>query len=106
MVAKQHRPVERETSTYDEVLARVLDRGIVIDVDLRISVAGLSLVGVDARYVVASIDTYQERGQELSGIGAPPSWLFPHELQSSPHEREDVDLPHRFQGLGEDVDPH
>jgi hypothetical protein len=41
-----------------EVLDRVLDRGIVIDAWLRVSVAGLALVDVDARIVVASIRTY------------------------------------------------
>jgi len=41
-----------------EVLDRVLDRGIVIDVWLRVSLAGLQLVDVDARVVVASIKTY------------------------------------------------
>jgi hypothetical protein len=41
-----------------EVLDRVLDRGIVIDAWLRVSVAGIALVDVDARVVVASIDTY------------------------------------------------
>src|SRR5919204_3244504 len=41
-----------------EVLDRVLDRGIVIDVWLRVSLAGLQLVDVDARIVVASIKTY------------------------------------------------
>jgi gas vesicle structural protein len=41
-----------------EVLDRVLDRGIVIDAWLRVSVAGIALIDVDARIVVAAIDTY------------------------------------------------
>jgi hypothetical protein len=40
-----------------EALDRMLDRGIVIDAWPRVSVAGLTLIDVDARVVVASIDT-------------------------------------------------
>lgn len=41
-----------------DVLDRVLDKGIVIDAAVRVSVAGIELLGVDARVVVASIETY------------------------------------------------
>jgi ketosteroid isomerase-like protein len=41
-----------------EVLDRVLDKGIVIDAWLRVSLAGIDLIRVDARVVVASIETY------------------------------------------------
>jgi hypothetical protein len=41
-----------------DLLDRVLDKGIVIDAWLRVAVAGIDLVTVEARVVVASIDTY------------------------------------------------
>ena len=41
-----------------EVLDRVLDKGIVIDAWLRVALAGIDLLHVDARVVVASIETY------------------------------------------------
>ena len=41
-----------------DVLDRVLDKGIVIDAWVRISLVGIDLITVDARVVVASIDTY------------------------------------------------
>jgi hypothetical protein len=41
-----------------DVLDRVLDKGIVIDAAVRVSVVGIELLGVDARVVVASIETY------------------------------------------------
>jgi gas vesicle structural protein len=53
-------PVERApggTSLID-VLDRVLDKGIIIDAWVRISLVGIDLVTVEARVVVASIDTY------------------------------------------------
>src|SRR2546425_3710637 len=52
-----------------EVLDRVLDRGIVIDAWLRVSVAGLALVDVDARVVVASIRTYVRDGDAIAAHG-------------------------------------
>jgi hypothetical protein len=53
-------PVERAaggTSLID-VLDRVLDKGIVIDAWVRVSLVGIDLITVEARIVVASIDTY------------------------------------------------
>jgi gas vesicle structural protein len=49
-----------------EVLDRVLDRGIVIDAWVRVSVAGIALIDVDARIVVASIDTYVRRADAIA----------------------------------------
>lgn len=51
------KPMAAEASLID-VLDRVLDKGIVIDAWMRVSVAGLDLVQVKARVVVASIKTY------------------------------------------------
>jgi hypothetical protein len=53
-------PVERApggTSLID-VLDRILDKGIIIDAWIRVSLVGIDLVTVEARVVVASIDTY------------------------------------------------
>ncbi|HXG64247.1 MAG TPA: gas vesicle structural protein GvpA [Blastocatellia bacterium] len=41
-----------------DVLDRVLDKGIVVDAWVRISLVGIDLITVEARIVVASIDTY------------------------------------------------
>jgi len=41
-----------------DVLDRVLDKGIVIDAWVRLSLVGLDLVTIDARVVVAAIETY------------------------------------------------
>jgi hypothetical protein len=55
---------EPRTSVAD-VLDRVLDRGIVIDAWVRVAVAGIALIDVDARIVVASIDTYVEQAAAI-----------------------------------------
>ena len=41
-----------------DVLDRILDKGIVVDAWVRISLVGIDLITVEARVVVASIDTY------------------------------------------------
>src|SRR5438093_8277578 len=53
-------PVERAAggSSLIDVLDRVLDKGIVIDAWVRVSLVGIDLITVEARVVVASIDTY------------------------------------------------
>jgi gas vesicle structural protein len=66
--------VERSPSgsSLIDVLDRVLDKGIVIDAWVRVSLVGIDLVTVEARIVVASIDTYL-RYSEAVGITAPIS---------------------------------
>ena len=41
-----------------EVLDVILDKGLVIDAYVRVSVIGIEVLTVDARIVVASVDTY------------------------------------------------
>ena len=67
-------PVERAaggTSLID-VLDRVLDKGIVIDAWVRVSLVGIDLITVEARVVVASIDTYLKYSETI-GTVAPVS---------------------------------
>ncbi|WP_432039342.1 gas vesicle protein GvpJ [Streptomyces cucumeris] len=49
--------VPRAGSLYD-VLELILDRGMVIDVFVRVSLVGIEILKVDVRIVVASVDTY------------------------------------------------
>jgi gas vesicle structural protein len=41
-----------------EILDLLLDKGLVVDVFLRVSLVGIELLTVDARIVIASVDTY------------------------------------------------
>jgi hypothetical protein len=41
-----------------DVIDLILDKGLVIDLYLRVAVIGIELVTIDARIVIASIDTY------------------------------------------------
>ena len=63
-------PVERAaggTSLID-VLDRVLDKGIVIDAWVRVSLVGIDLITVEARVVVASIETYIRYAEAVTQI--------------------------------------
>jgi len=41
-----------------DVIEIILDKGIVIDVYVRVSLVGIELLTIDARVVIASVDTY------------------------------------------------
>jgi gas vesicle structural protein len=41
-----------------DVIETILDKGIVIDVYVRVSLVGIELLTIDARIVIASVDTY------------------------------------------------
>jgi hypothetical protein len=62
-------------SSLIDVLDRVLDKGIVIDAWVRISLVGIDLITVEARVVVASIDTYLKYADAvgLTGIVSRPA---------------------------------
>lgn len=52
-----------------DVLDRVLDKGIVIDAYIRVSLVGIDLVSVEARVVVASVETYLRYADAISTVG-------------------------------------
>ena len=63
-------PVERASggTSLIDVLDRVLDKGIVIDAWVRVSLVGIDLLTVEARVVVASIDTYIKFSEAVGQI--------------------------------------
>ncbi|MBU3924779.1 gas vesicle structural protein GvpA [Patescibacteria group bacterium] len=46
------------SSSLVEVIDRILDKGVVIDAWVRISLVGIELLAVEARVVVASVETW------------------------------------------------
>jgi hypothetical protein len=46
------------SSSLAEVVDRILDKGIVVDAWVRVSLVGIELLAVEARIVVAGVDTY------------------------------------------------
>jgi len=47
-----------DSSSLAEVVDRILDKGIVIDAWVRVSLVGIEILSVEARVVIASVDTY------------------------------------------------
>jgi hypothetical protein len=47
-----------DSSSLAEVIDRILDKGIVIDAFARVAVVGIELITVEARVVIASVDTW------------------------------------------------
>jgi gas vesicle structural protein len=64
-MALQHAPAAQNRYTAGpspsglaDVLDLILDKGLVIDLYVRVSLVGIELLTIDARIVVASVDTY------------------------------------------------
>ena len=58
-----------------EVVDRILDKGIVIDAWVRVSLVGIELLAIEARIVVASVDTYLKYAEAvgLTAVAAAPA---------------------------------
>jgi hypothetical protein len=65
--------IASHTASVTDVLGHVLDKGIVIDAWVRVSVVGIDLLTIEARIVVASIDTYLKHAASLSEAAAHPT---------------------------------
>lgn len=75
-------------SSLIDVLDRVLDKGIVIDAYVRVSLVGIDLVTVEARVVVASIETYLKYSEAVGVTSGPPR---PRELSSAGTTQADLE---------------
>ena len=61
-------PEGRRGNSLADVLGLILDKGLVIDAFVRVSVIGIELVTVDARIVIASIDTYLKFAEAVNRL--------------------------------------
>src|SRR4051812_42309802 len=55
-----------------DVLDLVLDKGIVIDAYVRLAVVGIEIVTLDARIVIASVDTYLRFAEAVNRLDLQP----------------------------------
>ena len=89
-------------SSLIDVLDRVLDKGIVIDAYVRVSLVGIDLVSVEARIVVASVETYLKYADALGITGFAARPALTGGMPSSELERvmaENVELKRRLEEL-------
>ena len=61
-VASAAQPYARDSTNLADVLERVLDRGLVIVGDIRVSLLDIELLTVKLRLLVASVDTARQLG--------------------------------------------
>ncbi|MGO9058169.1 MAG: gas vesicle structural protein GvpA [Candidatus Binataceae bacterium] len=47
-----------DSSSLAEVVDRILDKGIVVDAWVKVSLVGIELLSIEARVVIASVETY------------------------------------------------
>jgi hypothetical protein len=60
-------------SSLADVLEVVLDKGIVIDAYVRVALVGIELLTIDARIVIASVDTYLRFAEAVNRLDLQPS---------------------------------
>jgi hypothetical protein len=60
-------------SSLADVLDLILDKGLVVDAYVRVSVAGIELLTIDARVVVASVDTYLRFAEAVNRLDLAPT---------------------------------
>ena len=68
-----------------DVVDLILDKGLVIDAYVRVAVIGIELVTIDARIVVASVDTYLRFAEAVNRLD-----LTETEMAGVPELREDT----------------
>jgi hypothetical protein len=62
-----------EGGTLADVLDRVLDKGIVVDAWASVSLLGIEIVSIQAKVVVASVETYLKYADAIASVGLPPA---------------------------------
>ena len=64
-----------DSSSLAEVVDRILDKGIVIDAFVKVSLVGIELLSIEARVVIASVETYLKYAEAIgltASAASPP----------------------------------
>lgn len=61
-----------QASSLAEVLDRILEKGIVVDVWARVSLVGIELLAIEARVVIACVETYLIYADAIGLVVNPP----------------------------------
>ncbi len=71
--------------TLADVVDIILDKGLVIDAYVRVSLVGIELLAIDARIVIASVDTYLRFAEAVNRLDlAETSEGLPELMESAP----------------------
>ncbi|MEB3369194.1 gas vesicle protein GvpJ [Saccharopolyspora mangrovi] len=77
----------QQASSLADVVDLILEKGLVIDAFVRVSLVGIELITIDARVVVASVDTYLRFAEATNRLDL--------------HEKGGKDLPELVEGVTE-----
>ena len=98
----QNRYLERPApSSLADVIDTILDKGLVIDLYVRVSLVGIELLTIDARIVIASVDTYLRFAEAVNRLD-----LTETETQGIPELMENITeggAKHKTEGVIEAV---
>jgi gas vesicle structural protein len=72
-------------SSLADVIDTILDKGLVIDIYVRVSLVGIEILTIDARIVIASVDTYLRFAEAVNRLD-----LTQTETQGIPELMEDI----------------
>ncbi len=65
------------SSSLADVLDRILDKGLVIEAWVRVSLVGIEILTVEARVVVASVETYLKYAEAIGILERAPAVASP-----------------------------
>ena len=74
-------------SSLADVIDTILDKGLVIDIYVRVSLVGIELLTIDARIVIASVDTYLRFAEAVGRLD-----LTQNGSKGLPEMVEDIDI--------------
>ena len=55
----------RKSDWFFQVIDRILDKGVVVDAWVRVSLVGIEILAIEARVVVASVETYLKYAEAI-----------------------------------------
>lgn len=61
--------VERPVVNIMDLIDRILDKGLVIDIWLKLSLVGIELLTLEARVVVSGIESYLKYATQMQKLG-------------------------------------
>jgi gas vesicle structural protein len=77
------------SSGFADVIDTILDKGLVIDAYVRVSLVGIELLTIDARAVIASVDTYLRFAEAVNRLDISQDKETLPELAGDMHEGSD-----------------
>ena len=81
------------SSSLAEVVDRILDKGVVIDAWVRVSLVGIELLAIEARIVIASVETYLKYAEAvgLTALAAAPGETVSNNFDDEPLDATTVE---------------